>query len=118
MLFEGELDENFALRKGAGPHQPGHRARDDGRTTDARHTSDKDKVIIGSLLLLSNICAQRQMAEEKNDFINPSSVLFCPFPEAAPDEYILQMTAVHQWLHQTAISQITEAKQKRLGRRH
>lgn len=80
-------------------------------------------VIVGSLPFLSNICAQRPIAEKKkreeNHFINPSSVLFLSISWSSSwGESILQMTAVHQWLYQTTISQVTEEKQKRLEKRN
>lgn len=65
LSFEGELDENSAVRKRRDrPYQPGRRAKNNGRVTDVLYLCDNDKVIAGSLPFLSNICAQRPMANK------------------------------------------------------
>lgn len=47
------------------PRQPGRWAQNNGRVTDALHLRDNDKVIVGILPSLSNICAQSTTAKQK-----------------------------------------------------
>lgn len=47
------------------PRQPGRWAQNNGRVTDALHLRDNDKVIVGILPSLSNICAQSTIAKQK-----------------------------------------------------
>lgn len=98
LLFEGELHENFAVKKGRDrPHQPARWAQNNGRVTDVLHLHGNDEVIVDSIPFLSNICAQTPIAEKKNRKKIISLILvlyyFCPFPEAAPEE-----SQFYRWL--------------------
>lgn len=66
LSFEGELDENSAVRKGGGMGHINLGAEHKiTAVTDALYLRDDSKLIVGGSPFLSNICAQRTMAERK-----------------------------------------------------